>query len=56
MNGIVDALDELLSAPTGSEEILQKVTACLRGLETKLSTASQNGIVNILSRFFGDFS
>ena len=55
INGIVDTLDELLSAPSGNEEIRQKVSVWLRELETKLSTASQNVIVKVLSRFFGDF-
>ena len=54
INDIVDVLDELLSTPSGSEEIHQRVMTWLKGLETKLSAASQNVIVRILSRFFGE--
>ena len=56
IDGIMGALNELLSASSSNDDIRRKVRAWLGGLKTKLSSASQNGIVNVLSRFFGDLS
>ena len=55
INGIVDMIDELLSA-AGNDVIRDRVKTWLEGLENKLSSASQSGVVNVLARFFGDLS